>query len=349
MYQVLLVDDDKAVIYMLKRFTKWQQYGFEVAGAASDGKEALEKLERQHFDVVITDIRMPGMDGLEFLAELKLRKIEIPLLLLSTYNDFEYAQQGIRLGIFDYMTKPVDDYELGEVLDRLSEHLNSRYKERENALFYPEAKEQMLLTELLSGSLSAVSLAGDIAKELQAVFNQDTAKTAKVLERISFKLRENIFAVFPWLKNTEEWETPTLIVKAGGGLALERWFSGEVERLYTVIRKYELHQTDSVVKRTCESVLRHVEEDITLEVIAREVNVSKDYISKLFKQKTGGHFNEYLTKVKMEHAKYLLLRGELKNYEISERLGYSSPDYFGRLFKNYTGCTPLEFRRRGGK
>ena len=83
---------------------------------------------------------------------------------------------------------------------------------------------------------------------------------------------------------------------------------------------------------------------ITLKMIAVEVHFSKDYIGKLFKRKTGYNFNEYVTKIKMEHAKHLIRSGAFKNYEVSEKLGYSKPDYFSRLFKKKLQLTPSQYR-----
>jgi two-component system response regulator YesN len=112
-----------------------------------------------------------------------------------------------------------------------------------------------------------------------------------------------------------------------------------------IIKKYELHYSDSLVGKTCHYVMEHVEENIKLDDIANDIHISKDYIGKLFKQKTGYSFINYVTKVKMEHAKQLIVTGEYKNYEISEKLGYSNSDYFCHLFKGYTGYTPIEFRK----
>ncbi|GIM30637.1 hypothetical protein CPJCM30710_33030 [Clostridium polyendosporum] len=117
-------------------------------------------------------------------------------------------------------------------------------------------------------------------------------------------------------------------------------FMEYIIKMSEVIGKYELHQTDSLVKKTCDYVLNHVEENISLKKIAKEVHASKDYIGKLFKQKTGCNFNQYVTKIKMEHVKYLIKLGSYKNYEVSEKLGYSNTDYFCCLFKKYTGYTP---------
>ncbi|WP_196592639.1 helix-turn-helix domain-containing protein [Pectinatus sottacetonis] len=79
--------------------------------------------------------------------------------------------------------------------------------------------------------------------------------------------------------------------------------------------------------------------------MAQEFSLSRDYTGKYFKQKIGVNFNEYLTKMKMEHAKYLLRKGKYKTYEISDRLGYANVDYFRRLFKQYTNMTPGKYKR----
>jgi len=99
MYRVLVVDDDVAVRYMLKRYKGWESFGFVLAGEASDGREALRKLDKEPFDVVISDIKMPGMDGIELLSELRNNGNDICVLFLSTHSDFSYAKQGIRLGV----------------------------------------------------------------------------------------------------------------------------------------------------------------------------------------------------------------------------------------------------------
>ncbi len=129
MYNVLLVDDDIAVRYILKRFD-WKKYNFVVTNEAGNGKEALSILEKHHIDLIITDIRMPGINGIELLEELQERAGYIPqVILLSTYNDFEYAQSGIRYGALDYLTKPVKEEELITALHRCADVLKKTLTE----------------------------------------------------------------------------------------------------------------------------------------------------------------------------------------------------------------------------
>lgn len=359
MYNVLLVDDDKTIRYMLRRFTDWEQYGFRLAGEACDGKEALKKLAASSFELVITDIRMPGMNGIEFLQELKNRQIDVCLIFLSTYNDFEYAQQGIRLGVFDYMTKPVDDRALGGVLSRTRKHLDEekflqlklseekRLVEESMALYYPSDREEKLVQLLFQGDKAVLSAAESISAEIAQKLGLDLLKAKMLLERLTLHIRKKIEQEFPWIPKLEN-TTPAPGMNQRQTIEeMKAAFLQYIGNMLQVIQKYELHQKDGIVRKTCRYVMKHVEEDVTLEDVATEVRVSKSYIGKLFKQKTGSNFNDYVTKVKMEHAKALLRSGDYKNYEISDKLGYSSPDYFGRLFKQYSGYTPLEFRKQG--
>ncbi|MEW6066119.1 AraC family transcriptional regulator [Desulforamulus profundi] len=357
MYKVLIIDDDRSTRYMLKRFKKWESYGFVIADEACDGKEALQKLKSSHFDLIITDIKMPGMDGIEFLQELKSMKWQACVIFLSTHSDFEYAKQGIRLGVFDYMTKPLNGDLLSEALERAKTYLDEEYLKRtkieaekkqltESAkLYYPKKREKTLAACLLSGSPQITEEIESTFVEITEMFEGDLYKIGILLNTMLVNLSEEIYAAFPWLQKLEG-NTFTFDMTDAQSIAeMKQKFLVYINSSLEMIKKYELHHADSVIRRTCAYVIDHVEQDIKLEMIANEVHISKDYIGKLFKQKTGCNFNDFVTKVKMEHAKYLIRTGEFKNYEVSEKLGYSKPDYFSRLFKKYTGYTPTEFKK----
>jgi two-component system response regulator YesN len=358
MYKVLIVDDDKSIIAMLREYSIWESYGFAIGEVAYDGIEALEKLDNQKIDLVITDIRMPGMDGLELLGELRVRKVDSCFMLMSTYNDFEYAQQGIRLGVFDYMMKPVEESVLCEALERIKRHLDEKKLQQSKAneekarliednleFYYPKSQERRLADLLLAGSQGIIEEASSICLELIELTNQDVVKSGILLEKMILQLREELNRCFPWLGTLEEIVFDSNVMSAESLEDSKEKFLLRISRMMEIIRKYELHRPDSVVGKTCRYVMEHVEENIKLDDIASEVHVSRDYIGKLFKQKTGSNFIDYVTKVKMEHAKYLIGTGQYRNYEVCEKLGYSRPDYFSRLFKEYTGYTPLQFRK----
>lgn len=98
------------------------------------------------------------------------------------------------------------------------------------------------------------------------------------------------------------------------------------------------------VRLACEYIDKNYQEDINLNKISNYVSLSKNYFCNIFKKETGMTIWDYLIRIRMEEAKKMLLETEQKTYEISERVGYDDPSYFGRLFKKYTGFTPMEFR-----
>ena len=98
------------------------------------------------------------------------------------------------------------------------------------------------------------------------------------------------------------------------------------------------------VRLACEYIEKNFQENINLNKISNYVSLSKNYFCNIFKKETGITIWDYLIKIRMEEAKRMLLDTGLKTYEVSERVGYDDPSYFGRLFKKYTGFTPIEFR-----
>ena len=357
MYRVLIVDDDMAVRYMLKRFKGWEAFGFVLAEEACDGREALKKLKENHFDMVISDIKMPGMDGIEFLSELRESGNDICVLFLSTHSDFSYAKQGIRLGVFDYLTKPFNDESLGEALERVKVYLEEKKEQKvsprydkyilENSqAYYSKTDEKKLVSDIMSGSLEAINCGENIFEKISEFTEGDLRKLSILVENILSEIDEGIYKVIPWIKNLDN-RISNEFFEGKDEKQLKEKFISHISSWVRLVVKFELHQSESLIRKICEYVINHIEEDIKMETIANDLYVSRDYIGKLFKQKAGYNLSEYITKVKMEHAKYLILQGEYRNYEISEKLGYKKADYFSQLFKSYIGCTPTEYRKNG--
>ncbi|MEZ3506391.1 MAG: response regulator [Lachnospiraceae bacterium] len=132
LYRILLVDDEEEVRKGIIRKMEWERLGFEMAGDAENGEEALEKVEQLQPDVVLTDIRMPYMDGLTLAKRIRQKYPSIRILIFSGYDDFEYAQQAIKLNVTEYILKPVNMEELSEILARVKENLDEEIEQRRN-------------------------------------------------------------------------------------------------------------------------------------------------------------------------------------------------------------------------
>ena len=112
MYRVIIVDDEPVIRRGLRETIEWDALGLEVAGEAADGKEALKLIREIRPEILITDIRMPEMDGIELIREIKKLDLNIKITILSGYSDYDYLKAAIRLGVDNYLLKPIDNDEL---------------------------------------------------------------------------------------------------------------------------------------------------------------------------------------------------------------------------------------------
>lgn len=123
MYRVVLIDDERMIVEGLRRVVNWADYGCEVVGTAEDAVSGAEVIRRVHPDVLFTDIRMPGQDGLTMLAGLRSEFPELQVTVLTGYRDFSYAQEAIRLGVTRFLLKPSKMSEIHEALAAMIDHL----------------------------------------------------------------------------------------------------------------------------------------------------------------------------------------------------------------------------------
>ena len=132
MYTVLLVDDEEDVIQVIMRKISWEELGFSVIGFASNGVKALELVEEFQPDVLVTDIKMPYMDGMELSNRVKAEFPATKILLFTGFDEFEYAKEAIHLEVEEYILKPVNSMELTEVFAQLKRKLDLEISEKRN-------------------------------------------------------------------------------------------------------------------------------------------------------------------------------------------------------------------------
>ncbi|GGD88031.1 response regulator transcription factor [Paenibacillus nasutitermitis] len=125
MYKVFLVDDEPFILDGLYDAVDWSSYGLELTGRAGNGKQALEWMKEVPVDILITDITMPVMNGLELIAAARQQYPELKIIILSGYNEFDYLKQGMKLGIENYLLKPINFTELTETLRNTVEKLDA--------------------------------------------------------------------------------------------------------------------------------------------------------------------------------------------------------------------------------
>lgn len=161
-YRIILVDDEEEIRKGIARRIDWQSLGFELIGDAENGEDALEKIEQLEPDVVMTDIRMPYMDGLTLCTRIRQKYPSMKILLFSGYDDFEYAKQAIKLNVSEYILKPVNMEELSEILTRVRRKLDEEIEQRRNIDLLRESYRQSIpilrevfLNDMVRGNVEA--------------------------------------------------------------------------------------------------------------------------------------------------------------------------------------------------
>ena len=124
MYKLMIVDDEQSIRRGIANGIPWNEWGFEVTAQASNGVEALEMIKQSKPDVVLSDIRMPEMDGVELMKRLNSEYPEIKIIILSGYSDFEYLNTAIKNNITEYLLKPTDIDEFEETFKRLKKKID---------------------------------------------------------------------------------------------------------------------------------------------------------------------------------------------------------------------------------
>ncbi|WP_438444819.1 response regulator transcription factor [Gorillibacterium sp. sgz5001074] len=357
MHKVLIVDDMDIVRIMAKRLKLWgRETGFELAAEASDGREALAILEEIPIDLVITDVKMPGMDGFELLRHILDRKLCPCVVLLSDFADLAHARQGFLSGAFDYMAKPLEEAKLKEVFGRALPLLGSLRANRSvQALpktrileeLYREGmtRIQAVLTE---SYLQLPNAALELLERLETECGHDQSTMEFMLRRLHKEMLELAVQRYGWLRyfvSCELHPDPDLF-RTSRYQALHRAFLEEIRRMTELTGMLLIDRLpgNDLVDRVCQCCLEHADRDLSVAFIAERLYMNKTYISEVFKRRTGIPLNTYLTFVKMERARKLMDDGRLKIYEISDSLGFRDAEYFSRLFKKHTGATPAQYR-----
>lgn len=158
MYKLLIVDDEEIEREGMARFIDWEQFGIEMVGTAWNGAEGLEKIHTLKPDIVITDIKMPVMNGIDLIRETKKQQMDVEFIVLSGYGEYEFTSQAMQEGIRHYLLKPCDEEQILKVLQVLEKEIEEKRektrveKKYKDVVYHllPRAKEQIFRDMLLN-------------------------------------------------------------------------------------------------------------------------------------------------------------------------------------------------------
>ncbi|GLX68585.1 response regulator transcription factor [Paenibacillus glycanilyticus] len=340
MIKVLLVEDEPLVRRGIRSMMPLGEYGMELIGEAASGEEALAVLERQPVDLVITDISMPGMNGLELIEVIKERFVHTRSVVLTCHQDFDYLQRALRLGAIDYLVKTqLDDDSAADMLKRVSDMLGMLRKPGIDD-HAPEARADF--QELSRGWGELFWLVEREGFEMLA------ARSASALHPEAWNallLREHE----GWLTKCPLLE-PLRGSKAGlNGKdtvnGIKEWLVTFREEALMLLRRtmYSEEVIASVV-RALDLLNGHTGERMNQAELCKEINMSISYFSKCFKEIVGLPFVTYAQDRNIRHAQQLLQTTNIPVYQVAEQSGFQDEKYFGKIFRLKTGRSPSEYR-----
>lgn len=386
MHKILIVDDEILVRVGLKSSIDWEKYGFLVVGEAQNGKEALDRYSHEQIDILITDIAMPEMDGLELIKHfIKINK-NLKIIILSHYENFAYAKEAIKLGVSRYILKSdLQPSNLIKILLELTDNKeidnlqiqeddlfvrNNKYLELilNNKMFDEYKKIKLLHNQIfiVKFQITYDNNQRDMGKN--TVINSIIDSTIKDINYCYYYVRLNnkkkYVILFDFEKNNYDMIFIKLkelelninqLLNAQIAFEYEKRYYDASELLYVLSKVSSSENQDNnmdnnnknysyFVKKAIKYIEIHFNENISLKSVADYCDLNASYFSSLFKKEIGVSFSKYLTKVRIDTAKNLLLSTNMKFYEISNRVGFENQYYFSKVFKETTNLTCSEFR-----
>lgn len=528
MYRILLADDEGIAIEALRFIIEKNFEDDCQIEAAKSGRAAIELVDSFRPDIVCMDIRMPGINGIEAIREIKSRNPGIIFIVISAYDKFDYAKEAVHLGVLEYVNKPVEQEKMVSLLKRAMVLVDEQRAQRSKDLLIKEKLEivipviengfiyaalfqdnyvedidnykQLLgmsadygfmtvlecgdnngaghvanpigasvqvqpyyqqirtmlkeyfpqsavgammgnkiimfvvgedVTEEYVHRIALIDYARKMIRELRAEIGIDFRMgigSLTPLSRIHDSYEEAIQSIrfakgsvvhvkdlpigcgyeadypletekrlferiangdatgavkevhnfFDWMLANHGDMPDDIRLKVlefvlwaekkayeSGGMTyvftsrhfylsqvmntedlseLRVWMVDKVTEVCRNILCKKEESNVSIVEKAKDYILRHFSEEITLDDVSEEMNITPYYFSKLFKDEAGVNFSDYLREIRMERAKYLLTEGKLPMKEICVQIGCADPNYFSRMFKKYVGVTPTEYK-----
>lgn len=365
MLRLIIADDEEDFREGMRSCIDWAANGLSVVETTSNGPATYDAIVREKPDLVLMDIQMPGMTGLQVIDRVRnIHKLDVSFIILSGYDKFSYAQKAIQLQVDEYLLKPCSIEDVLQAIQRVREHLETNRQlaqhdnddllsfycqdmahrgsrlHRQPPMDYPIQQEAELMQTLQLGSLEEVMRAFEAFYQNLRQKNPSPQATIHCcvmfyMELYRLLMERGLARSITSLPNLT-WD--------GTDPCASLWSSIHdlLQKAFEILHPKK--ETSSSISRAVQFINDHYEEELSLDMVSQAVYVTPSYLSGLFKQKLGLSFVDYVNQVRVDKAKKLLITTRLRNYEISQQIGYANEKYFSQIFKKTTGLTPSQFR-----
>lgn len=353
MYKLIIADADSAVRGNLLYRIDWNALGFVPAKTMRDGERVLEYLRDNDVQVLLADVSLPKISGLELARIIRKKYPHIQVILMSSEQDFESVREAVRCRVYEYLLKTGDYDQLKTVFLRLrmeleasagEDQLLSGCTEEEYALMLEIAKalskpdsreaEQTWLSyarlkPLMHSAPAEVKklLAGQLWQLLKRELVHNHEETTEILTRKAAKI----------LPFRDEDIPPQPLLWLLQHLKEELQLHG--------LAFHERVAVDDSIIRACQYIQEHLAERFTYRDVADYIHISPRHFIRRFHSEMDETFTDYVVRLRVQLAMELLRRG-MPPMEVPEAVGYRDEKYFGKLFREQAGCTLREFQRR---
>jgi two-component system, response regulator YesN len=354
--KLIIVEDEINVRNGISNFIKELGHPFNVIGTLSNGAEALEFIKTNLPDILITDIKMPKMDGLSLVKEVKKTYPDIIVVILSGYADFSYATQAIRYGVSDYLLKPINKEVFASTLSRLVSEVNSG-SEKYSILLQNQPKWDMRLLSLESQILDCVEMANITGvnekeqlfyTEIRKRCQNDAIKAIPYYNDFLVSFRKRVIIneeMRSFIEPKIDKSLKSILSKNDLG-GIEVNIHELIKSCTYIISQFKKSASPDIVIRCKELMDFNYYKEISLQEVADSIGVSAAHLSRVVKKELGKNFKEYIIDLRIENAKKLLVQTNYKVMDISKTVGYDNAEYFSRIFKRQTGFSPHDYRNQ---
>lgn len=354
MYDVLIADDDEIICLGMKNTVNWKSVNSRVVATANDGDEALMLIRELHPHIAILDINMPFIDGLTLAEIISKEYPEIIVIMLTAYQEFQYAKKAIQCRVFDYLTKPCHNDDICKTIARAISQLEKADVHVEegtdislDAVDYFQQCEERIRIAVSSGDAEAISSA------VNALFTQLVHTDAAQSLCISLS-SEMLMKLYRGLG--DEALEGFLQSKHSVLHRLNRANSQEVLRDCILSATEGLRENANLIAggdqlAAVEQAKIFIKEhysnsELTIGDVADSVHLSVSYLQVLLKKYLNTSFSNYLNQIRMEEAMRLLKSGNDKISSVAFDTGFNSSQYFSRKFKKHFGVEPREVKSK---
>ncbi len=361
-YRVVIIDDEAWTRDTIRRIGHWREFGFQIVGEAADGISGLECVRQLRPHLIITDMKMPGLDGSQLLRALEENGICAKVIVVSGYYDYDYARQALNSHVADYLLKPINEEEFNNRLHACADELA-----REDHDVLPSEgilvgsvepgwlKNYLECREGLGRSFENSSEKGVHAtlEKLEELFRclKDGDTQLKMLIKANYDiqsiLEETVIAKYEKdCENLPLADISFTIHKNSTVSDLAEHYRQVTSKIIFAVTAQQQSKKKIDISLVREFLDTHYTQGITLEDMAKRFFVSKEYLSSAFKKEVGVNFTEYQTSVRMEKAKEMILEYGIPIQKVSEMVGYTDLAHFYKTFKRYFGSTPAKMREK---